>query len=56
MKRRMHHLIRKNNEGSVSASIYGRGMNRKDHYYIPIVVRTNGNREDNMVEYESLVK
>ena len=39
----MHHSIRKNNGGGVSASIYGRGMNRKDYYYVPIVVRTNSN-------------
>ena len=50
----MHHSIRKNNERSVSASIYGSGMNRKDYYDVPIFVRTNSDREDNMVEYESL--
>ena len=54
MKGRLHHLIRKNSEGSVSASIYGRGMNRKDYCYVPIFVWTNSNREDDMVEYEPL--
>ena len=38
----------------VSLGVNGRGVNRKDHYSVPVFVWTNSNRDDNRVEYESL--